>query len=174
MRVAAGVEAAIDALDWPAIEADLDAFGCAVAPKILSPQACREIAAMYARGQRFRSTIVMARHGFGRGEYKYFADPLPELVAALRRGFYRRLAPIANRWNAAMGVDVRYPAEHDGISRPLPRGRPDAADAAPAALRPGRLQLPAPGRLRRARLSAPGRDPAVASPVATSPAANSC
>jgi len=124
-----GSEAAVDALDWSAIEADLDAFGCAVAPKILSPLACKEIAAMYAEEQRFRSTIVMARHGFGRGEYKYFADPLPELVVALRRGFYRRLAPIADRWNATMGVDTRYPAELDafrarcreaGQTRPTP------------------------------------------------------
>ena len=110
-----GVEAAIDALDWPAIEADLDVFGSAVAPKILPPQVCRDVAAMYGDEGRFRSTVVMAQHGFGRGEYKYFADPLPELVVALRRGFYRRLAPIADRWNATMGVDVRYPAELDAF-----------------------------------------------------------
>jgi hypothetical protein len=124
-----GVAAAIDALDWAAIEKELDVFGCAVAPKLLAPQVCREVAAMYADDQRFRSTIVMARHGFGRGEYKYFADPLPELVVALRRSLYPRLAPVADRWNAAMGVDVRYPAEHDafrarchaaGQTRPTP------------------------------------------------------
>ena len=126
---ASAAAGSVDALDWPALEADLDAFGCAVAPKILSPQACREIAAMYAQEQRFRSTIVMARHGFGRGEYKYFADPLPEPVVALRHSFYRRLAPIADRWNATVGVDVRYPAELDafraccreaGQTRPTP------------------------------------------------------
>jgi uncharacterized protein len=124
-------EAAIplDALNWPAIEADLDAYGCAVAPKLISRETCRELAALYADDARFRSRIVMASHGFGRGEYKYFADPLPELIVALRRGFYRRLAPIADRWNAAMGVDVRYPAEHEafrarchaaGQTRPTP------------------------------------------------------
>jgi uncharacterized protein len=110
-------EAAIplDALNWPAIEAELDAYGCAVAPKLLSPETCRELAAMYADDGRFRSRIVMAAHGFGQGEYKYFAEPLPELIVALRRGFYRRLAPVADRWNAAMGVAVRYPAEHEAF-----------------------------------------------------------
>ncbi len=121
--------AAIDALDWPAIERELDAFGSAVAPKLLSPEACSRLAALYTDDARFRSRIVMARHGFGRGEYKYFADPLPEIIVALRRGLYRRLAPLADRWNAMMGVDVRYPAEHEafrarcraaGQTRPTP------------------------------------------------------
>jgi hypothetical protein len=118
--VAASVwEAAIplDALNWPAIEADLDAYGCAVAPKLISREPCRELAALYPNDARFRSRIVMAKHGFGRGEYKYFADPLPELIVALRRGLYRRLAQIADRWNAAMGVAVRYPAEHEAFRR---------------------------------------------------------
>ena len=106
------VEAAIAGLDWRAIEADLDAFGAAAAPKLLSPEACRRIAAMYPESGRFRSTIVMARHGFGRGEYRYFADPPPETVADLRRGLYRRLAPVADRWSAAMGFAARYPGEH--------------------------------------------------------------
>ncbi len=84
---------------------------------------------MYGDGERFRSTIIMARHGFGRGEYKYFADPLPELVGALRRGLYRKLAPVAERWSAAMGLDAHYPPEHDafrarcrgaGQTRPTP------------------------------------------------------
>jgi uncharacterized protein len=105
--------AAIDALDWPAIESELDAYGCALAPKLLSAEGRRFLAALYADDALFRSRIVMAKHGFGRGEYKYFADPLPELIVALRRGLYRRLAPIADRWNAAMGIDVRYPAEHE-------------------------------------------------------------
>jgi uncharacterized protein len=107
--------AAIDALDWPAIERELDAYGCAVAPKLISPETCRELAALYADDGRFRSRIVMAAHGFGRGEYKYFADPLPDPIAALRRGLYRRLAPLADRWNAAMGNDIRYPAEHEAF-----------------------------------------------------------
>jgi hypothetical protein len=107
--------AAIDALDWLAIERELDAYGCAVAPKLISPETCRELAALYADDGRFRSRIVMASHGFGRGEYKYFADPLPDLIVGLRRGLYRRLAPLADRWSAAMGIDVRYPAEHEAF-----------------------------------------------------------
>ncbi|MBV8443009.1 MAG: 2OG-Fe(II) oxygenase [Hyphomicrobiales bacterium] len=103
----------IGALDWPALERDLDAYGCAIAPKLISPESCRAVAALYEDDARFRSHVVMAKHGFGRGEYKYFADPLPELVGALRRGLYPRLAPIANRWNEAMGVAVRYPADHE-------------------------------------------------------------
>jgi hypothetical protein len=119
----------LGALNWPVIESDLDAYGCATAPKLISRETCRELAALYADDAGFRSRIVMASHGFGRGEYKYFADPLPELIVALRRGFYRRLAPIADRWNAAMGVAVRYPAEHEafrarchaaGQTRPTP------------------------------------------------------
>jgi hypothetical protein len=107
--------AALGALDWPAIEHDLDADGCAVAPKLLSPETCRELAALYSDDARFRSRIVMAAHGFGRGEYKYFAYPLPDPIAALRRGFYSRLAPIADRRNEAMGVPVRYPDEHEAF-----------------------------------------------------------
>jgi hypothetical protein len=110
-------EAAIplDALDWAAIEHDLDAYGCAVAPKLLSRETCRELSALYTDDARFRSRIVMARHGFGRGEYKYFADPLPEAIVVLRRSFYSRLAAVADRWNEAMGIAVRYPAEHDAF-----------------------------------------------------------
>jgi hypothetical protein len=126
---APAVEAAIDALDWAAIKHELDAYGCAVAPKLLSPETCREFAALYPDDARFRSRIVMAAHGFGRGEYKYFAYPLPERIVALRRGFYSKLAPIADRWNDTMGVSVSYPAEHDaflarchaaGQTRPTP------------------------------------------------------
>jgi uncharacterized protein len=110
-------EAAIplEALNWPVIGSELDAFGCAVAPKLISRETCRDLAALYPDDARFRFRIVMAAHGFGRGEYKYFAEPLPELIVALRRGFYRRLAPIADRWNDGMGVAIRYPAEHEGF-----------------------------------------------------------
>ena len=104
--------APIGALDWPAIESDLDAYGCAIAPKLISREACRKLAALYPDDARFRSRIVMGSHGFGRGEYKYFANPLPDHIVALRRGFYPRLAPIANRWNEALKSDVRYPAAH--------------------------------------------------------------
>ena len=104
--------AAPDAIDWPRAEADLDAHGCAIIGPLLSPQTCRDLAALYDEEAPFRSRIVMARHGFGRGEYKYFADPLPALVLTLRETLYARLAPIANRWNEAMGIAVRFPAEH--------------------------------------------------------------
>ena len=106
---------AIGALDWPAIERELDAYGCAIAPKLLSPETCRELAALYPEDTRFRSRVVMGSHGFGKGEYKYFAYPLPEPIVALRRGFYSRLAAVADRWNEAMGVSVRYPAEHESF-----------------------------------------------------------
>jgi hypothetical protein len=107
--------AVIDGLDWTALEAELGAFGCAVAPRLLTAEACRGFAALYEDDALFRSRIVMAKHGFGRGEYKYFADPLPQPIAALRRRLYSALAPIADRWNAAMGVTVRYPAEHEAF-----------------------------------------------------------
>jgi hypothetical protein len=94
------------------VAASLDAQGCAVVGPLLAPDECAALAARYDDDARFRSRVVMARHGFGRGEYKYFAYPLPEEVAALRAALYPRLATIANRWNAAMGVAVRYPDEH--------------------------------------------------------------
>jgi uncharacterized protein len=80
--------------------------------RLLSPDECRALAGLYSDEPRFRSRVVMARHGFGRGEYKYFSYPLPRMVADLRSAFYPRLAPIANRWNAAMRIDVRYPRAH--------------------------------------------------------------
>jgi uncharacterized protein len=129
-RFATGVvEAAVGRLDWEALESALYTFGCAVAPALLSPETCKRVAAMYDESERFRSTIVMARHGFGRGEYKYFADPLPELIVELRLNLYPRLVPIADRWSAAMGLDARYPAAHEkflercraaGQTRPTP------------------------------------------------------
>jgi hypothetical protein len=99
-------------LDWPAIEADLDAFGCATTGALLAPAECAGLAASYDTEGLFRSRVVMARHGFGSGEYKYFAYELPEPVAALRAAFYPRLAPIANRWEAALGRDAAYPPDH--------------------------------------------------------------
>jgi hypothetical protein len=109
---APGVGARIAALDWQGIADELDARGSAVLPALLSPADCAGLAATYADEARFRSRVVMARHGFGRGEYKYFAYPLPALVGELRAALYPRLATLANRWNEAMGVDVRYPAGH--------------------------------------------------------------
>ena len=78
-------------------------------PKLLAPSECRVVADLYSDDARFRSRIVMARHGFGRGEYKYFAYPLPDLVATLRNGLYPELAKIANRWNMEMGIAIQYP-----------------------------------------------------------------
>jgi uncharacterized protein len=79
---------------------------------LLDPEECGAIAAMYYEDERFRSRIVMGRHGFGRGEYRYFTYPLPEVVAELRTSVYPHLAPIADRWNEAMGIELRYPSEH--------------------------------------------------------------
>ncbi len=111
---AAAIEARVSALDWAAAGEALDAAGAAVLGPLLDPAECREIAALYdaGAGERFRSRVVMARHGFGRGEYKYFAAPLPPAVAALRSALYRPLAPVANRWSEAMRLPARYPAEH--------------------------------------------------------------
>ena len=110
MTIAAGLPAdPAEALDWARIEAELDAFGVGLTGPVLSAGDCAALAALYADEGRFRSRIVMARHGFGQGEYKYFAHPLPPLIERLRRTVYARLAPIANRWNAALGIDQRYP-----------------------------------------------------------------
>jgi hypothetical protein len=102
----------IEALDWHGAARDLDAAGNAVLERVLSPKECRALASLYEREDLFRSRIVMARHGFGRGEYQYFRYPLPDPVGGLRTAFYARLAPIANRWNGALRVEERYPAEH--------------------------------------------------------------
>jgi hypothetical protein len=99
-------------IDWQALSADLDAYGCAVIGNLLPPEQCRELATLYDEEARFRSRVVMARHGFGRGEYKYFAYPLPPVVAELRAAVYPRLAPVANRWNQAMKIAARFPDTH--------------------------------------------------------------
>jgi hypothetical protein len=109
------IPARVDAIDWTQAGLDLDAQGCAVLPGLLSPQECRAIAASYPDDSRFRSRVVMGRHGFGRGEYKYFSYPLPELIAELRPALYARLHGVANSWNEAMGIDVRYPEQHAGF-----------------------------------------------------------
>jgi len=100
------------ALDWDRAAQDLDAAGNAVLEGLLSPEECRSLAGSYPVDDIFRSRVVMAQHGFGRGEYKYFRYPLPEIIAGLRTALYPPLAPIANRWNEALGLDVRYPAAH--------------------------------------------------------------
>ena len=107
--------ASVNALDWRNIEKNLDEQGSAVLQGVLSPDECRALAALYAEESIFRSRVVMARHGFGRGEYKYFDYPLPSLIQGLRTALYLRLAPIANRWNAAMTIETRYPERHDAF-----------------------------------------------------------
>jgi uncharacterized protein len=92
---------------------DLDARGCAVVERLITHAQCDELAGMYGAEDRFRSRVVMARHGFGQGEYKYFSYPLPDLVARTRTALYPHLAPIANRWNAAMGLKARFPEKHE-------------------------------------------------------------
>jgi len=119
----------IDAIDWTQATGDLDAHGCAVLTNLLTPDECRAITSLYPDDAHFRSRIVMGRHGFGRGEYKYFSYPLPSLIAQLRPVLYAKLNGVANRWNEAMGIDIRYPAVHDaflkrcheaGQTRPTP------------------------------------------------------
>jgi hypothetical protein len=107
----------IDALDWMHIERELDQYGCASAPGLLTHDESDALAALYPRDDLFRSRIVMARHGFGRGEYKYFDYPLPDAILALRSALYARLVSVANRWNDVMRVDVRYPASHADFIR---------------------------------------------------------
>jgi hypothetical protein len=101
-----------EALDWQLIYKDLDEQGSAVLANVLSAKECRALASLYPDEGLFRSRIVMARHGFGRGEYKYFSYPLPDVIQGLRTALYRRLAPVANQWNLTMGIDIQYPEEH--------------------------------------------------------------
>jgi hypothetical protein len=100
---------------WPALSAGLDSHGWAMIEQALTADECRMLAGLYDDDGRFRSHVVMARHGFGRGEYKYFRYPLPEVVASLRTALYARLAPFANRWHEALGIEARFPAEHSAF-----------------------------------------------------------
>jgi hypothetical protein len=110
----ASIEHRIAALDWAAIAAELDLRGCATTGPLLGAAECRALAGLYDEDAGFRSKVVMAKHGFGSGEYKYFADPLPDLVQDLRRALYPRLAATANRWQEAMGGGA-YPATLDAF-----------------------------------------------------------
>lgn len=113
-----GFASRLHALDWDRVEHDLDARGSAVIEKLLTPAECATLTALYPEEGIFRSRIVMAQHGFGCGEYKYFRYPLPDIVSDLRTEVYPRLVPLANCWNEAMRVDMRYPAKHaDFIER---------------------------------------------------------
>ena len=102
----------VHALDWERVEKGLDAQGSAVIENLITPVECDALVALYPEEGIFRSRVVMARHGFGQGEYKYFRYPLSGIVLDLRTAVYSRLVPIANRWNEAMGMDARYPANH--------------------------------------------------------------
>src|SRR5487761_2332424 len=101
--------ARVEALAWPRIHAELDARGFSVVPGLLTDAECMRLAALYDVPSRFRSRVVMARHGFGRGEYRYFEHPLPDVIAALRAATYTRLVPVANAWAARMRQARRFP-----------------------------------------------------------------
>ena len=109
------IEQRVAALDWPQIASSLDVDAFGIMKSMLSPKECASLAAAYESDGRFRSRIVMARHNFGRGEYKYFNYPLPKMIDGLRTGLYPHLVDIANRWNKAMGIDIRYPERHSAF-----------------------------------------------------------
>ena len=119
----------VDGMDWPKLSDELDTHGCAVIEQLLTPQQCAALAGLYPDDAKFRSCVVMGRHGFGRGEYKYFSYPFPDMVAELRPALYAPLSSVANRWNEALGIDIRYPGQHEaflkrchaaGQTRPTP------------------------------------------------------
>ncbi len=126
------VEAAenrLDACDWRAFAEEMDGYGCAILPGLLTPEECADLASAYPHAEHFRSHILMARHGFGKGEYRYYKYPLPDLIGGLRTALYPHLAEIANRWNERMGQPLRYPEAHEdflghchavGQTRPTP------------------------------------------------------
>ena len=129
IRPASDIATRVDAIDWAQATSELDAQGCAVLKGLLSPDECRVLSALYPDDKHFRSRIVMGRHGFGRGEYKYFANPLPTLVQELRTHLYPPLAALANQWMDALRMPDRFPAElstflaycHEhGQTRPTP------------------------------------------------------
>jgi hypothetical protein len=126
---ARNIASRVKSLDWERVSKDLDVQGCAMIEGLITRQECDTLAGLYPEDGIFRSRVVMGQHGFGRGEYKYFSYPLPDIIAGLRTAIYPHLAPIANRWNAAMGINVRYPEKHAdyiarchdaGQSRPTP------------------------------------------------------
>ena len=125
----ASIEQRVAAVDWEQVSRDLDAEGHAIIKRILSADESEEVSGLFQSDDLFRSRVVMERHRFGRGEYKYFKYPLPGIVANLRTLVYPRLVPIANRWNERLGIDARYPAQHadylerchqDGQHKPTP------------------------------------------------------
>jgi uncharacterized protein len=109
---ASAIEARVNAVDWTQVHADLDAQGWSVVAKLMTDREAEQIAGLYHQEQSFRSHVIMARHGFGRGEYKYFSYPLPSLIQALRTATYPHLVPIANQWHERMHKKVRFPEDH--------------------------------------------------------------
>jgi hypothetical protein len=105
-----GAVARVEACDWDATAAGLHTQGYVVVPRVFGRDACADVRALYSRDDLFRSRVVMARHGFGQGEYQYFRAPLPALIEELRHALYRRLARVANDWNEMLGAEARYPA----------------------------------------------------------------
>jgi uncharacterized protein len=116
-RAMSHVTTRLAAHDWQRFADDLNSYGCTIIEGLLSPEECRKIAGLYTEDEHFRSRVHMARHGFGRGEYRYFKYPLPQLVHDLRTTLYPRLATIANEWNAKMRIERRYPDEHAAFLR---------------------------------------------------------
>jgi hypothetical protein len=154
------IDTRLDRLNWNDIAAALDQRGWVTTGPLLTADERRRLIASYVDERRFRSTVVMARHGYGRGEYRYFAYPLPELVMRLRERLYGALLPIANRWRQALRQGEPFPATYAEFlagCRAAGQKRPT-----PLLLRygAGRLQLPAPGSVRRLGIPAPGRIPA--------------
>ena len=103
--------------DWDAFAEEMNSFGCATLKGVLTPEECRDLAALYPQEQHFRSHIHMARHGFGKGEYRYFKYPLPDLLGGLRSALWPKLSVIANSWNASMNINLRYPETHEDFLR---------------------------------------------------------
>jgi hypothetical protein len=166
------VDSRIAALDREGLTAALDAQGYAVLPSLLSPDDCAELAARYDDAALFRSRVVMARHGYGQGEYQYFGYPLPLLIAALRSALYPLLAPLANRWNERMGIDVRYPPDHPAFlarsTAPGKSGRPRCCCAIARAITIACIRISMASMCFRSRRPYCCRSRAAISPVASS------
>jgi hypothetical protein len=119
------IEQRVSGFDWPQAAGDLDAHGHTLLKGLLSPQECQLLIELYDQDELFRSRVVMQRHGFGRGEYKYFGYPLVSLIAELRAALYPHLAPVANRWNQALRIGIRYPLTlADFLARCRAAGQP--------------------------------------------------
>ena len=151
-------EARLKKHDWDRTGSDLNSFGCAAIDKLLTRDECREIAALYPKEEFFRSHIHMDRHGFGKGEYRYFKYPLPDLLGGLRTALYPHLAVVANSWNEHMNVERRYPERHAEFLRQCHAAGQATTNPSSPPICSGRLQLSASRSLRRPRFSSPGRD----------------